>query len=79
MTLRCLTIYSFHEVVVNVDEFISGFQHDARTLFDWFEIGMSSEPFSETVYESLKALWMDPGVQNCFHLRETFQLFDSAE
>uniref|UniRef100_A0A914XHV7 Uncharacterized protein n=1 Tax=Plectus sambesii TaxID=2011161 RepID=A0A914XHV7_9BILA len=54
-------------------------EKDARTLFDWFEIGMSSEPFSDAVYQSLKALWKDPGVQSCFRLRETFQLFDSAE
>ncbi|KAA3675398.1 guanine nucleotide-binding protein G(i) subunit alpha, partial [Paragonimus westermani] len=52
-------------------------EEDARLLFDSVEQTESGH-MSEEVYEALKRLWQDDGVQECFRRSREYQLNDSA-
>jgi len=54
-------------------------QSDAKMVVDVITRMEDTEPFSEELLASMKRLWTDSGVQECFSRSNEYQLNDSAK
>jgi len=54
-------------------------QSDAKTVVDVITRMEDTEPFSDELLASMKRLWTDNGVQECFGRSNEYQLNDSAK
>ena len=50
-----------------------------RVIFRVIEVGDDKEPFTNEVFNALKSLWSDKGIQECYERRSEYQLNDSAK
>jgi len=54
-------------------------QSDAKLVVDVISRMEDTEPFSDELLASMKRLWTDNGVQQCFSRSNEYQLNDSAK
>jgi len=54
-------------------------QSDAKMVVDVITRMEDTEPFSDELLASMKRLWTDNGVQECFGRSNEYQLNDSAK
>ncbi|XP_031562360.1 guanine nucleotide-binding protein G(o) subunit alpha-like [Actinia tenebrosa] len=78
------TIYSLLTIIRAMDKLRIDFENDerlmdAKMVFDVIARADDTEPFSPELTESMKRLWQDSGVQQCFSRSREYQLGDSAK